>query len=114
MQETLKYWYALLSVLTWVAFLYLIWEHIKDGSVYAMVLSMISSEESDKVQHKLTCHTSITQSMGPLYLLRSRSSLMNPQFSCMFEDSSATHKIAKHNSDKEILVLNNTYLSLII
>jgi len=72
---TPKSWCAQPFALIWVAFLFHILEPTRDGFACAMDQSMTSSEESDKDQLKLTCHTSTTPCSAQLCALRSNSSL---------------------------------------
>merc|ERR1711998_646784 len=72
---TPKSWSAQPFALIWVASLFHILEHIRDGFACAMVQSMTSSEESDKDQLKLTCHISTTLCSAQSCALRSNSSL---------------------------------------
>jgi hypothetical protein len=83
---TQRFWSAQPFALIWVAFLFHILEPTRDGFACAMDQSMTSSEESDKDQLKLTCHTSTTPCSAQLCALRSNSSLTSHPFSSMCED----------------------------
>lgn len=82
---TLRFWYAQLFALIWVAFQYHILELTKDGFAYAMDPSTINSVESDKDQLKLTCLISTTLSSVQLSALRNNNSLTSHPFSSMCE-----------------------------
>ena len=60
--------------LTWDVFQFHISEPTRDGFASVMDQSMISSEELDKDQLRLTCHTSTTLAMAPSSVLRNSSS----------------------------------------
>ena len=79
MLETHKFWCALLFAPIWVAFQCHISELTRDGFAYVTVPSMISSEELDKDQHKLTCHTSTTLCTVESFASKSRSSQTSHQ-----------------------------------
>ena len=60
LQEILKFWCALQSVLIWDVSLFLIWELTTDGSVSVTDQYMINTEEYVKVLLYWTYHTLIT------------------------------------------------------
>lgn len=78
-------WYAPPSAPTWVAFPYHILVLTRAGSAFVTDPSMTNSVESDKVQHKLTCHTSTTLCTDQSSALRSKSSPTSLPFSSTSE-----------------------------
>jgi len=80
-------WSALLFALIWVVFQFPISEPIRVGFASVTVPSTISSEESDKVQLKITSHTSTTPSTDQSSVLKSKSSPTSHQSSYTYEEN---------------------------
>ena len=92
MPEALRFSSAQPFALTWDVFQFHISEPTRDGFASVMDQSMISSEELDKDQLRLTCHTSITLCMEQSSALKSKSSLTSHL-------SSFTSEVIEMNGD---------------
>jgi len=82
---TVASWCALLFAHIWDAFQCHISELTRDGFASVTDLFMINSEESDKVQHKQTCHISTTLCTAQSSALRNKSSQTSHQSICTCE-----------------------------